>query len=87
VGSRGFRVLLADLSGDGKPDFLTGTLPNRVVVLLGDGTGRFAPAPGSPYAAGRGPWSVALGDLDGDGKLDVVTANSEDGTVSVLLGE
>jgi hypothetical protein len=87
VGSRGFRVLLGDLNRDGKPDFLTGTLPDRVVLLLGDGTGRFAAAPGSPYAAGRGPWSLALGDLDGDGKLDVVTANSDDGTVSVLLGE
>lgn len=85
IGARGWKIRLDDVNGDGKLDFLTGALPNRVVVLLGDGRGRFAPAPGSPYAAGRGPWSLALGDLNGDGKMDVVTADVEADTLTVLL--
>jgi hypothetical protein len=34
---------------------------------------------------GRGAWSLALGDVDANGRLDVVTADLEDGTVTVLL--
>ena len=37
------------------------------------------------YATGRGPSAVAIADLDGDGKGDLVTANSQGGTVSVLI--
>jgi hypothetical protein len=55
-------------------------------VLAGDGHGRFAPAPGSPYPVGRGTWRFALGDIDGDGRLDVASAATEAGTVTVLLG-
>jgi hypothetical protein len=57
-----------------------------VIVLTGDGHGRFTPAPGSPYPAGRGAWEVSLADLDRDGALDLVIANGEDGTVTILLG-
>jgi predicted NUDIX family NTP pyrophosphohydrolase len=56
-----------------------------VVAQLGDGHGRFSPAPGSPFPVGRGAWSLALGDYDGDGKGDVATADLEAGTVTVLL--
>ncbi|HKI37278.1 MAG TPA: VCBS repeat-containing protein [Gemmataceae bacterium] len=35
---------------------------------------------------GNGPDAVAVGDFSHDGNLDIVTANSNDGTVSVLLG-
>ncbi|WP_193789081.1 FG-GAP repeat domain-containing protein, partial [Zavarzinella formosa] len=57
-----------------------------VSVLLGNGDGTFAPAPGSPSAVGAGPFSVAVGDVNGDGKPDLVTANFGGNTVSVLLG-
>ena len=38
------------------------------------------------YATGVGPMSVAAGDFNGDGKADLAVANSDDATVSVLLG-
>src|SRR5205823_2296135 len=44
------------------------------------------PASAQDYAVGAGPASVAVGDLNGDGKVDLVVANSQEGTVSVLLG-
>lgn len=62
-----------------------GTAPGSLSVLLGDGSGGFSAAPGSPFRAGRGPWGTAVGDLNHDGKPDVVTANYETNDVSVLI--
>lgn len=47
----------------------------------------FAPAGGSPYPTGSGPNSVATGDLNGDGKVDLVTADVDNNTVTVMLGD
>src|SRR5262249_247918 len=62
-----------------------------VTVLLGDGKGGFAPAPGSPFAMKKGKHphthGLALADVNGDGKLDLVTANNDDNDVAVLLGD
>jgi hypothetical protein len=44
-------------------------------------------SPATAFPAGTTPQAVATADLDNDGKLDLVTANSDDGTVSVLLGD
>jgi hypothetical protein len=38
------------------------------------------------YTVGQHPHSIVAGDFNGDGKLDLATANTDDGTVSVLLG-
>lgn len=84
AGRRSWKARLADLDGDGRQDVVLGG-GGRAVVLRGDGRGGFAPMAGSPFPLGRGAWSVALGDLDGDGRLDIVSADLEDGTVSVLL--
>jgi hypothetical protein len=80
-------VAIGDLNGDGKPDLATANVnSNDVSVLLGNGSGGFSAAAGSPFAAGDHPYSVAIGDLNGDGKADLATANGNSNDVTVLLG-
>lgn len=79
-----------DVNGDGKLDLVTANNEDGdVSVLLGDGKGGFARAPGSPFPVGRSPYPIALADLNGDGNLDVVAPNSAPGlrSVTVLLGD
>ncbi|HEX3555075.1 MAG TPA: VCBS repeat-containing protein [Thermoanaerobaculia bacterium] len=89
------RLRSADVNRDGKPDLLTTNFEgNSLSVLLGDGKGGFANAPGSPFPAGRSPFCQVIADVNGDGKLDVVVGGfsgqpddpSADG-ISVLLGD
>ncbi|MCU1262484.1 MAG: repeat-containing protein, partial [Bryobacterales bacterium] len=87
VGNNPTSIAAADFNGDGKPDLVIANAnDNTVTVLIGDGTGLFAPASGSPFAAGNFPVSVAAGDLNGDGNLDLAIANLNSSRVTVLLG-
>ncbi len=85
AGSRPWKVRVGDMDGDGRNDLVLGVNPAGVAILLGDGSGSFRPASGSPVAVGQGPWGIALGDVNHDGKPDVVTANTQSNDVSVLL--
>jgi len=85
AGGRAWKVRVADVDGDGHNDVVMGVNPAGVAILLGNGSGNFTPAAGSPVAVGRGPWGIAVGDVNHDGKPDVVTANSQGNDVSVLL--
>jgi hypothetical protein len=82
-------VVLGDVNLDGILDLLTTNVnDNTVSVLLGDGSGRFAPAPGSPVQVGRGPYdTLVLRDLNGDGKPDFATPNIGGNKVDVLHGD
>lgn len=85
-------MLLADLNRDGKLDLAVASHDSYgIVVLLNDGRGEFAAAPGSPFlsAVGTTPHNHGLraADVDEDGHLDLVTVQSEEGTVGVLLGD
>jgi hypothetical protein len=78
--SRG--ITSADFNGDLKADLaIANPASNNVTVLLGDGTGNFTAASGSPESA-PGAWDVAADDLDGDSDEDLAVAGSN---VSILL--
>ena len=58
----------------------------RVIVLRGDGTGRFTPFPGAnAYAVGNDPAQVLAVDTDGDPFLDLVVANTTAMTDAISL--
>ncbi|MGA8437028.1 MAG: FG-GAP-like repeat-containing protein [Candidatus Sulfotelmatobacter sp.] len=79
-------IATGDFNGDGKLDVaVTNFHTNNVSVLLGNGDGTFTPAPGSPYAAGNGPISVATGTFSG-GQIDLAVVNETDNTAGVLIG-
>ena len=67
TGSQPYSIVEADFNQDGIPDVaIANNGDNTVSVLLGDGTGNFAPSPGSPFPAGPAPTSVATADFNGD---------------------
>jgi FG-GAP-like repeat len=76
-----------DVNGDGHPDLVVADANNNdVVIFLAGSDGSFN-VPLIPFQleAGAHPVGMAIGDIDGDGIPDIVTANSGDGSVSVLL--
>ena len=81
-------LALNDLNSDGRLDITTSNQDdNSVSVLLGNGSGGFTPAAGSPFAVGRAPYPHAVGDVNRDGNLDIVTPNVGSNNVTVLLGD
>ena len=87
VGSLPVAVAAGDFNGDGTQDLaVTNSGDSTVTVLLGNGTGGFSAAAGSPFATGTEPSSIAVGDFNRDGVLDLAISNSGNGSVSVLLG-
>jgi hypothetical protein len=81
-------VGVADFNGDHKLDFAVANFgSNNVSIMLGDGTGGFASALGSPIGLGSQAVWVGVADFNGDNKLDLAVSNYNSNTVSILLGD
>lgn len=86
-GSRPNDLEIADLNGDGAPDVIAAcTGRSAVCVLLGDGRGGFAPAPGSPFTANTDAHLVAVGNLNSDRFLDIAITSHDSNAVYILAG-
>lgn len=79
-------LAVRDLNRDGKLDLATGNVfSDNASVLLGDGSGGFSPAPGSPFAVGDAPFALAAADLNWDFRPDLAVTGYSSNDVTVLL--
>jgi hypothetical protein len=81
-----------DVNGDGMPDIcVTSSERDAVDVFLGNGSGKFSPAPGSPFLVGQSKefntHGLHLLDINEDGKLDIITTSNQRNSFGALLGD
>ncbi len=80
-------IATGDFNGDGKVDVvISSPSAKNAAIYLGDGSGGFTQASGSPYSTGYDPESVAVGDFNRDGNADIAVLNSGELSVTILMG-
>ena len=85
VGATPTNLAVGDFNNDMNPDVaVTNQVSNNVSILLGDGSGGFAPQ--MLQNAGSSPYAVAVGMFNADGNQDLAVVNSGSNNVSILLG-
>lgn len=82
-------IIVVDLDGDGKPDFVTSNNYNTggassISAFRNTSTsGTLSFAPKQDFSNGALSYTLEAGDIDGDGKQDIITCSIGDQTMSV----
>ena len=84
-------IKLGDVNGDGFLDLCVANSERAAVgIFLGNGSGRFSPAPGPPLLAGAPTGFAAhglqLADINEDGKPDIIMIDSRQNAFVTLIG-
>jgi hypothetical protein len=82
-------ISAGDFNDDGNLDLAVANFAsNTVSILLGDGHGHFALAPGSPFSSGgTGPSGLAAWDFTGAGREDLAVINGTSNTLAMFAGD
>lgn len=87
VGLSPVEIAIADFNFDGTPDLaVVNQATDNVSTFLGNTSGGFTAAPGSPLAVGSSPSGIVIADVNGDGIPDLAVANQASVTISILAG-
>jgi hypothetical protein len=76
VGDGPWKLRVRDLNGDGNQDIVTAnSMGDDLSILLGDGTGSFAPVRFSPLVTGIEPLGLSIANVTGNDLPDIVVVN------------
>ncbi len=88
AGNQPFSIARGDFNADGNIDLVVANASdNTISVELGDGSGGFTPATGSPLSVGVLPSAVIVADFNADNNADIAVMNETDNALSILLGD
>ena len=87
VGPGPSNVAIGDVDSDGMADLVVTGRERRVMILRGQGDGRFSSAASAGLDLPENPSELALGDVNGDGNLDLALADHDSYNVVLLFGD